>query len=72
MIIYFHGNGLNWNKLEEDYLRSAGSLVPSHIVVLFMVTPMREKFLGASIGPGSNSHYFALSIESDTNEILLV
>ena len=38
-------------------------------VGLMMVTLTKVKFLGAGIGPGSNSHYFALSRIRDKEKL---
>ena len=60
MNFYLIGNGLKWSKMQEDYFRNAGSWY-EHTWVYHGYTNKGE-VLGSSIGPGSNSHYFSLSI----------
>ena len=67
IIFCFLGNGHKWSKLPSRLLRNAGSWY-EHSWTYDGYTNEGE-VLGAGIGPGSNSHYFALSRIRDKEKL---
>ena len=67
IIICFHGNGHKWSKPPRRLLRNAGSWY-EHSWTYDGYTNEGE-VLGAGIGPGSNSHYFALNRIRDKEKL---